>query len=170
MQRATIFAAAFCASLLATACNQPDWASRADNALAQANLGSVDAEADQDGRVIHLKGTVPTEADRKRAGEVAQSAVGNNAQIANEVMVAGGDRAMADDPDSGIHTRLTNLVDQDATLKDRRIDFDVVNGVVTIQGTVASADERLRVAELVRTVPGVLDVINALEVRISGTM
>ena len=46
------------------------------------------------------------------------------------------------------------MVDRDATLKDRDIDFDVNNGVVTVKGNVRTAAEKNRVGELVKSRAG----------------
>ena len=51
----------------------------------------------------------------------------------------------ADNFDGQIRDRLSEMVDRDATLKDRNIDFDVNNGVVTVKGKVKSAAEKNRV-------------------------
>ena len=96
----------------------------------------MDADYDKDAKTIHLKGTVDTENDRQRADDIVQKAVGDAAQVANEVTVANKDEGIADDLDSGIENHLGKLVDQEADLKDDSIDFDANNGVVTITGSV----------------------------------
>ena len=140
-----------------TACGPrtPDYENVAEDALSSAALNEVDANYDNDAKTIHLTGTVDTENDRQRAADVVQTAVGDGTQIANEVTVANKDEGIADDLDSGIETRLANLVDQEPDLKDHSIDFDVNNGVVTITGTVMSAGERDKVGDLARNQPGV---------------
>ena len=57
------------------------------------------------------------------------------------------------------------MIDNDATLRDRDISFDVVNGVVTVTGDVQTAAEKARVTELVREAPGVKDMANALTIK-----
>jgi osmotically-inducible protein OsmY len=147
------------------ACAGPDYEEQANRALEGANLDSVEADYDSSERVVHVTGTVPTELDRQRAGEVVQQAVNNGARVANEVTVEGGHTEIADDLDGGIETRLANRVELDAALKDRSISFDANNGVVTITGTVPTASERDRIETMVRGEEGVTDVTNALEVR-----
>lgn len=156
------------ATLIATtACGPktPDYEKTADTALSSAALDKVDANYDNDAKTIHLTGTVDTENDRQRASDVVQKAVGDGAQVANEVTVANKDEGIADDLDNGIETHLGNLVDQEADLKDDSIDFDANNGVVTITGEVKSAAERDKVGDLARSQPGVKDVVNSLEVK-----
>lgn len=143
----------------------PDYEKTADTALSSAALDKVDADYDNDAKTIHLTGTVNTENERQRAADVVQKAVGNGAQVANEVTVANKDEATADDFDSGLETRLNELVDNEPGLKDEAIDFDANNGVITITGTVKSAAERDHVGDLARSQPGAKDVVNSLEVK-----
>jgi osmotically-inducible protein OsmY len=55
-------------------------------------------------------------------------------------------------------------MDQDPILKGRSIDFEVVNGVVTVRGDVRSTAEKTKVSEIVRAAPGVKEMANALEI------
>jgi osmotically-inducible protein OsmY len=125
----------------------------------------VEADYDNDAKTIHLTGTVNTENERQRAADVVQKAVGNGAQVANEVTVANVDEGIADDLDGGLETRLDELVDNEADLKDDSISFDANNGVITITGNVGSAAERDRVGDIARSQAGVKDVVNSLEVK-----
>ena len=143
---------------------EPDYEDQASKALEGANLSDVDVDYDQSERVLHVSGTVPTELDRQRAGDIVEKAVNNGARVANEVTVAGGHEEIADDLDSGIETRLDNRVELDPALKDRSISFDANNGVVTITGRVDSASEKERIETMTRAEDGVRDVTNALEV------
>lgn len=158
-------AAAIVISTAACGPGNPDYEKTADEALSSAALDDVDANYNNDAKTIHLTGTVNTENERQRAADVVQKAVGNGAQIANEVTVASKDEEIANDFDGAIETRLDELVDNEADLKDDSITFDVNNGVITITGDVDSAAERDRVGELARSQPGVKDVVNSLEVK-----
>jgi osmotically-inducible protein OsmY len=142
----------------------PDYEEQANKALDGANLDAVDADYDAGERVMHVTGTVSSESDRQRAGDIVEQAVNNGARVANEVTVAGGDELVADDLDGGIETRLENRVELDPTLKDHSISFDANNGVVTISGRVPTAGDKERVEKMVRGEEGVRDVANALEV------
>jgi osmotically-inducible protein OsmY len=149
--------------------NQPDYENLANEALDQANLSDVDANYDAEDRVVHVTGTVASEVDRQRAGDIVQRAVDNQAQIANEVTVTGGHQEVADDLDGGIETRLANRVELDGALKDHDIAFDANNGVVTITGRVPTDTAKEQVGQIARSEAGVRDVVNALEVAAVGS-
>jgi osmotically-inducible protein OsmY len=167
MCRATAIALAFVVGVGVSACNSnaPDPSSKAENALKQANLSDVKVDWDKDARIAHLKGTVDTPTDRDRAEQVATTAVGTSGKVLNEVTVKGMTEKSADDRDGQIRDSLKQAVDNDPVLKDRDVDFDVNNGVVTVKGDVRTASEKAKVTELVRSVPGVKDFANALEVK-----
>jgi hyperosmotically inducible protein len=167
MKTATVFAVfGLLASTLACGPDRPDHDSTAEAALNRAGLEHLSADYDQQANVVHLSGTVATESDRERAADVVRQAV-NPARVANEVTVEGVDSKTADDLDSGLSTRLDNLIDRDAALANASIDFEVKNGVVTITGQVPTAEQKNRVEELARSQPGVKDVVNSLEVKSS---
>ena len=159
------FAAALMLSTAACGPRTPDYEKTADDALSTAALDDVEANYDNDAKTIHLTGTVNTENERQRAADVVQKAVGTGAQVANEVTVANRDAGTADDFDGALETRLDELVDNEADLKDNSISFDVNNGVITITGDVNSAAERDRVGDIARSQPGAKDVVNSLEVK-----
>jgi hyperosmotically inducible protein len=172
MMRSTVFAAAF-ALLIGTAALPACSNSRTDNdpkdrvstALKDANLKDVDVAYDRDEHVVHLKGNVDSTAERSRAEQIAERAVGTSGKVLNEVTVKGVDDKTADDNDGRIKDRLQELVDQDPQLKDHNVDFSVNNGAVEVSGTVASAAEKDRVTQLARSVDGVKDVANGLDVK-----
>jgi len=72
---------------------------------------------------------------------------------------------VADDLDGRIRSTLDRMIDNDPILKDRDVDIEVTNGVVTVKGEVRSAAEKAKVSELVRAAPGVKDMANALEIK-----
>jgi len=157
------------AALVSGACSRPatpaDPAKTAEQALKDARLDKVKVDWDKDAKIAHLKGTVDSAEDRRRAEEVASSAVGTSGRVLNEVTVEGNNERNADDFDGGIKTRLKNMISEDPVLKDRNIDFDVNNGVVTVKGDVRTAAEKSKVTDLVKAVPGVKDMANALEIK-----
>jgi osmotically-inducible protein OsmY len=81
------------------------------------------------------------------------------------VTVANKDEDIANDFDGALETRLGELVDNEADLKDDDINFDANNGVLTITGSVKSSAARDKVGDLARSQPGVKDVVNSLEVK-----
>jgi osmotically-inducible protein OsmY len=84
--------------------------------------------------------------------------------VLNEVTIKNVNDKTADDLDGTIRRHLKDAVDHDQTLRDRDINFDVNNGVVTVKGDVRTAAEKARVAEIVKSAPGVKDMANALEI------
>jgi osmotically-inducible protein OsmY len=151
---------------LTYACNrEPDVKEQVANSLEQANIEDVNVDWDEDGKIVHLKGKVDSTDERQRAEQIAMAAVGTSGTVLNELTVEGMNDASADNLDGEIRDRLAEMVERDPTLKERDIDFDVNNGVVTIKGEVHSADEKNRVGEMVKAAPGVKDFANGLEIR-----
>ena len=104
-------------------------------------------------------------ADRERAEEVATAAVGTSGKVLNEVTIKGLNERSADNMDGKIRSDLNQMVNDDQVLRDRDINFDVNNGVVTVKGDVRTAAEKNRVSEIVTAAPGVKDMANALEIK-----
>jgi len=134
-------------------------------ALDQANLQKVGVTVDQDANIVHLTGSVESSGVRTRAQEVAAAAVGTSGQVLNELTIVGLNDETADDLDDQIGDTLEKMVKRDAALTERDIDFTVVNGMVTVKGKVASADEKNRVTQIAKAAPGVKDVANGLEIK-----
>ena len=122
---------------LTYACNrEPDVKEQVANSLEQANIEDVNVDWDEDGKIVHLKGKVDSTDERQRAEQIAMAAVGTSGTVLNELTVEGMNDATADNLDGEIRDRLAEMVERDPTLKERDIDFDVNNGVVTIKGEV----------------------------------
>lgn len=155
------------AAVTAGCSRAPDTEKNVRQALDQANMQIVRIEVDDDANIVHLQGTVDTMADRTRAQEVASAAVGTTGRVLNELTVKGLNEETADDLDDDIESTLNRTVDRDPVLKERDIDFEVANGMVTIKGEVASAEEKTRVEQLAKAAPGVKDVANGLEIKAS---
>jgi osmotically-inducible protein OsmY len=158
----------FVASLGFAACtttSAPDPTDRAEQALEQANLSVVDVDWDEDARVAHLTGTVESTADRERAGEVATAAVGTTGKVLNEVTIKGINESAADNLDGRIRSDLKRMIGEDQVLRDRNIEFNVNNGVVTVKGDVRTVAEKNHVTDIVKTAPGVKDMANSLVIK-----
>lgn len=152
--------------VLAIACGgREDTKENVAKALEQANLQHVAVDVDKDSNIVHLKGTVGTMSDRTRAEEVAAAAVGTSGRVLNELTVEGLNTETADDLDDGIEDALDRMVDDDPVLRERDINFEVANGVVTVKGEVRSAKEKNQVTQIVKAAPGVKDFANALEIQ-----
>jgi osmotically-inducible protein OsmY len=143
----------------------PDTEENVRKALDQANMQAVQVEVDRDANIVHLKGTVETMGDRTRAEEVASATVGTTGRVLNELTVKGLNDETAGDLDDDIDDALNRTLNNDPVLKERDIDFRVANGMVTITGEVASADEKTRVEQLAKAAPGVKDVANGLQIK-----
>ena len=155
----------FFAATLVACDRAPDPADQVKNALKAEKIDDVTVNFDRDSKVIHLKGSVDSNAEKMRAEQVATKAVGTAGNVLNELTIEGTAETRADDLDRPIRIFLNEQMDHDAALKDRNVNFDVNNGAVEIKGSVASATEKTRVGEIVRGTKGVKDVANALEVR-----
>jgi osmotically-inducible protein OsmY len=160
-----VFAIALSTALAACANQRPDPTEEAEQALDQANIAGVDVEWDEDARIAHLKGTVNSAGDRNRAEQIATEAVGTSGTVLNELTVEGLNNDLADDLDDRIRESLNDMVERDQVLRDRHVDFEVRNGVVTAKGEVRTAAEKAKVTEIIRSAPGVKDFANALDIK-----
>lgn len=152
--------------VLASGCNRgPDPKANVSDQLKNANIHDVNVDYDRDAKVVHLKGAVASAAERSRAEEVAQRAVGTTGTVANELTVKGATDRTADDFDGTIRSELKAKVDNDPILKDRHINFDVNNGVVTIKGDVGSAAEKDKVGQMAKSTENVKEVVNSVDVQ-----
>jgi osmotically-inducible protein OsmY len=160
-------ALSFAATLGVVACSKPapNPTTNTEQALKDARLADVKVDWDKDARIAHLKGTVDSVSDRQRAEEVANATVGTSGRVLNEVTVKGINERSADDLDGRIKSDLKRAINEDQVLRDRDVDFDVNNGVVTIKGEVRTAGEKSRVSDIVRGAPGVKDMANALDIK-----
>ena len=159
-------AAILSVSVCSLACNRgPNPADEVNRALKDAKLETVSVDWDKETRIAHLRGTVESTTDKRRANDVATAAVGTSGRVLNEVTIRGINDTTADDLDSRIKNGLEKMIAADPTLRERAINFHVVNGVVTVKGEVNSASEKARVTELVREAAGVKDMANALEIK-----
>jgi osmotically-inducible protein OsmY len=147
------------------ACNRgPDPKDQIERDLKSASMTDVNVDYDRDNKVVHLKGAVDNSAEKSRAEQIAQRAVGTTGRVANELTVKGIDEKTADDMDSAIRKELNAKVNNDRTLEDRSINFDVNNGVVTIKGEVRNEAEKASVNAMAKSTENVRDVVNALEI------
>lgn len=160
------FPAVLMSLVLAGACSHgPDPKDQVSDELKSANIKDVNVDYDRDAKVVHLKGAVDSATERSRAEAIAQRAVGTSGTIANELTVKGVNERTADDHDGSIRSELKAKVDNDAVLKDRAINFDVNNGVVTIKGDVATAAEKQKVGQMAQSTQNVKEVVNSLDVK-----
>jgi osmotically-inducible protein OsmY len=67
--------------------------------------------------------------------------------------------------DLAIGRDLKSAIERDPSLRARQIDFVVVNGDVSVTGTVDSEEERTKINDLAMAIGGVKSVANALRIR-----
>jgi osmotically-inducible protein OsmY len=160
-----IFLAVLMTASLGAACNRgPDPKDQIERDLKSASMPDVNVDYDRSNKVVHLTGAVDNSAEKSRAEEIAQRAVGTTGRVANELTVKGVDEKTADDMDNAIRKELNAKVNNDRTLEDRSINFDVNNGVVTIKGEVRNEAEKAQVNAMAKSTENVRDVVNALEI------
>jgi osmotically-inducible protein OsmY len=144
--------------------NQPDVESRVNEQLKTAKLDDkVKVDYKKDENAVHLSGKVDTAAEKARAEELAQQAVGTSGRVVNEVAIEDVDMGKVDDR---IEEQLGKMF-EDRTEWDfdgKGVTFDSKQGVVTITGHVESAAVKTKIGERARAVAGVKDVVNDLEV------
>jgi osmotically-inducible protein OsmY len=153
---------------LGAACGGADTAENVRKALQQANMPGVGVAMDNTAQTVHLRGSVGTQFDRTRAEEVASAVVGTSGRVLNELTVEGLEEASPGPvlgPDEDLKGTLDELVDEDAVLKQRDVNFQVADGVVTVTGEVRSAGERDRVTSIVQLAPEVKRVDNKLSIQ-----
>jgi osmotically-inducible protein OsmY len=155
------------AALAAVSCakSTPDPTAGTEQALKAANLNDVKVEWDKEAHIAHLRGTVDSSGDRSRAEDVAASVVGTAGRVLNELSVKGLNEHTADNLDGQIRSALKEMIHNDPMLKDRDVDFEVTNGVVTAKGDVRSVTEKTKLSEIMRAAPGVKDTANAVEIK-----
>jgi len=162
----SLLPAALLSLALAGACNRgPDPKDQVSNQLKNANIRDVNVDYDRDAKVVHLKGAVDNAAERSRAEDIAQRTVGTSGKVANELTVKGVTDRTADDHDGDIRREVKAKLDNDSVLKDRRIDVDVNNGVVTLTGDVGTAAEKQQVGQMARSTENVKEVVNSLALK-----
>src|SRR5262245_7409190 len=107
-KRLPIYLAVLMTASLAGACKRgPDPKDQIERDLKTASMPDVNVDYDRSNKVVHLTGAVDNSAEKSRAEEIAQRAVGTSGRVANELTVKGVN---------------------DTTADDRSINFDVNNG------------------------------------------
>jgi hyperosmotically inducible protein len=114
-----------------------------------------------DGRV-RLNGVVDSDSERAEAVRVARGTAGVRA-VDDDLRV--GDPTVGEKlDDETLAVRVKAALVDAVSVKARDIDVDVVAGVVTLSGEVASREEKARAAEIANRVEGVTHVHNRLVV------
>jgi hyperosmotically inducible protein len=139
-------------------------------------LENSDIDVDTRNGVVTLSGTVPTEAGRTRAVELARKTDGvknvNDAALRVVPAPAGtagkaaeaGKNAGRSVNDGWIKSKVFSQFLTEDTLNDSDIDVDVANGTVTLSGTVRSEAGRARAEAIAKATDGVKGVKNSIKV------
>ena len=142
----------------------PDYESRVQDQLKNADIKDVNANWKKDENALHLTGEVKNPSDKQRAEELANQVVGTSGRVVNEVKIEGDNSS---ELDSRIEQSLDRMFKEDDQWDRDTNDltFHSKAGVVTITGDAQSQAVKDRVSERVRSVDGVKDVVNDLQIK-----
>jgi len=156
------------------------------NADTELNAAKLDVDANAKDNKITLKGTVPTETMRLRAVDLAKA--GNpNLEITDKIDVkpreiarseyteemardarerakTSGDKIGTSLNDAWIHTKITSKLISDKDTPARKINIDVVDGIVTLRGEVNTPTAKEEADRIAKDTEGVKRVRNLLKV------
>ncbi len=137
----------------------------------QAGLKNVSVDVDGKKGVVTLNGKVQSEADKNRAGQVAQSVSGGYV-VANQVsieppQVESQARDVEKNVDAAIEKNFKAVLIGNHLDKER-IRFHSKNAVLTLEGKVKDMQERAEVEKIASEVPKVEQVVNKLDVEQRG--
>jgi len=144
----------------------PDVKADIRNSLDQAALKDVSVSQDRDKGVVTLDGHVRSDSEKAQAESIARS-FAKGEVVANQIAVlpAGGTstaKTINSDLDKAIEKNLDAALLQKSLHDD--VSYEVVNGVVTLTGTVHSEAQRSDAQSLASRLPNVQQVVNKLEV------
>jgi osmotically-inducible protein OsmY len=144
--------------------NTPDYEGRVKDRLKDAKVQNVDANWNKDEKALHLTGKVDAAAEKQRAETIASQVVGTSGRVVNEVKIDGVD---TNDDDNQIESRLDKMFKEDDQWDRDNLDltFHSKAGVVTITGDAPSQVTKDKVGAKVRSVAGVKDVVNDLQIK-----
>lgn len=156
------------------------------NADPEISAAKLDVDADAKDNRVTLKGTVPTESMRLRAVELAKAGSPNlviadnidvkpreisrseytedMARDAREKAKVTGDKIGTSINDAWIHTKITSKLISDKDTPARKINIDVVDGVVTLRGAVSTPTAKDEADRIAKDTEGVKRVRNLLKV------
>jgi hyperosmotically inducible periplasmic protein len=150
-----------------TARQSPDVSDNIRKSLDQAGLKDVSVSQDRDKGVVTLGGHVAGDADKSQAESIAKS-IATGQVVANQiaVMPPGGEseaKAVNSDLDQAIEKNLDAALIQNKLHKS--VNYDVKNGVVTLNGEVSSQSKRAQAEQIASAVPNVKQVVNDVQIK-----
>ena len=147
--------------------NSPSVKNSVKDSLKQAGFDKISVDEDRGKGVVTLTGNVVTQEEKAKAEAAAQQAAGNEI-IANEILVTGGDKGQArrvsGDIDKAIEARVKEFIDAEK-LNKQHIRYEARRGVLTLTGSVDSAELRTAMDKKFATIDGVTQVVDKLEVK-----
>jgi osmotically-inducible protein OsmY len=159
---------AFAFGLLAGCSEAPKSPAVSDNirkSLDQSGLHDVSVSQDRDKGVVTLSGKVPTDAEKGRAEQIAQSQAAGQV-VANQVEVLPpSDSGVANTVDKDLDKGISNNLDAALAANGykRGVHHSVKNGVVTLTGTVDTEEQRAQLQQIAKGVPNTLQVVNEVQ-------
>ena len=150
-----------------TTTKSPDVSDSIRKSLDQAGLKDVEVSQDRDKGVVTLGGHVAAEADKVQAESIAKSNAAGQV-VANQIAVIprgveSDAKTVNSDLDKGIEKNLDAALVQNKLQK--KVKYDVKNGVVTLTGEVNSQSKRAQAEKVASSVPNVQQVVNELQVK-----
>ena len=129
---------------------------------ADPEVNPFEIDVDTTDGVVRLSGMVETDLQRREAEEIARNTEGVK-RVDNDIEI--GDPTLRENiDDSWIATKVKSKLVADPDINKFNIDVDVLQGVVTLSGTVKTTYARANAEELARRTKGVVDVKNLIEV------
>jgi hyperosmotically inducible protein len=115
--------------------------------------------------VVQLGGFVDTAEQKTRAGEVARGVTGVQ-EVRNDLRVSPPQATVGQVvDDSSLTAAVKGKLLTDQTMQSYKVNVETQNGVVQLTGFVDSNDARNRAADIARSIDGVKDVRNDLDIR-----
>jgi hyperosmotically inducible protein len=150
-----------------TATKSPDVSDSIRKSIDQAGLKDVSVSQDRDKGVVTLGGQVASDGDKSQAESIAKSIAGAQV-VADQIAVIPSGvekeaKAVNSDLDDGIEKNLDAALIQNHL--DKRVKYDVKNGVVTLTGEVNSESRRAYAETIAKAVPNVGQVVNELQIK-----
>jgi len=172
MKRMFIISISVLALLFTFACSQRQnsvsYRDSVKNALEQADFKSVTVDEDGNKNTITLGGRLHSEDAKLQAAQLAQASAGNRI-IVNQISVepvgnASEARKIEANVDDGIENNYKAALAARGLDKEH-IRFDAKNGVLTLKGSVMTAEHRKQAEQVADNVPNVAQVVNELQVK-----
>lgn len=141
-------------------------AARLKTALATDSLtDAIDIDIEVDKDQVQLNGWVDSEAERDRAGEIAMNTKGV-ASVSNNLEIQPHDRTASEyGSDKLLVSKVKAALAEDPVAHSLKIDVEVDHGVVSLGGHVDTESERSAALFAARSVDGVKEVIDNLDLR-----